>query len=143
MPPEWLTYAQAGEKFGLSPEAIRLRARRFGWRTQPGNDGRTLVIVPEDADVQRRLRPTGVLPSSAPTKRTGAPRQPIGNSNYVGGDKIRFAFVIASPYTSAFIIGVNVGSAPVNHVTTYISSAICAGVSRFTTMITERLEGVP
>ena len=53
----WLTYAQAGERFGLSAEAVRLRARRLGWRTQPGNDGRTLVLVPDDADVQPRPRP--------------------------------------------------------------------------------------
>ena len=37
--PTWLTYAQAAERLGLSPEAVRHRARRSGWRTQPGNDG--------------------------------------------------------------------------------------------------------
>jgi hypothetical protein len=35
---DWLTYAQASERFGVSAEAVRLRARRLGWRTQPGND---------------------------------------------------------------------------------------------------------
>ena len=53
----WLTYAQAGERFSTSAEAVRLRARRLGWRTQPGNDGRTLVAVPDDVDVQPRPRP--------------------------------------------------------------------------------------
>jgi hypothetical protein len=41
----WLTYAAAGERFGLSADAVRMRAKRLGWRTQPGNDGRTLVWI--------------------------------------------------------------------------------------------------
>jgi chromosome segregation ATPase len=53
---DWLTYAQAGERFGLSADAVRMRAHRLGWRVQPGNDGRTLVLVPEDAAVQPRRR---------------------------------------------------------------------------------------
>ena len=53
---DWLTYAQAGERFGLSADAVRMRAHRLGWRMQPGNDGRTLVLVPEDATVQPRAR---------------------------------------------------------------------------------------
>ena len=52
---ECLTYAQIGERFALKPEAARTRVRRLGWRTMPGNDGRTLALVPEDAD----LRPGG------------------------------------------------------------------------------------
>ena len=56
---------------------------------------------------------------------------------------MRFAFAIASPYTSGFITGVNVGSVPTNHVKTNINSAICVGVSRFTTMMSERLDGEP
>jgi hypothetical protein len=51
--PAWLTYAQAGERLGLSPEAVRHRARRSGWRTMPGNDGRTLVLVPDGVEVVR------------------------------------------------------------------------------------------
>ena len=54
--PEWLTYAQAGARFGVSPDALRMRAHRLGWRTQPGNDGRTLVQVPDDAEVSPRAR---------------------------------------------------------------------------------------
>jgi hypothetical protein len=42
----WLTYAQAGERLGMSAEAIRSRARRAGWRTMPGNDGKALVLIP-------------------------------------------------------------------------------------------------
>jgi hypothetical protein len=54
--PDWLTYAQAGVRFGLSPDAVRMRAARLGWRTQPGNDGRTLVQIPDDAVIEPRAR---------------------------------------------------------------------------------------
>src|SRR5690348_15054496 len=53
---EWLTYAQAGARFGLTPDAMRMRARRLGWRSQPGNDGKTLIMVPDDAALQPRER---------------------------------------------------------------------------------------
>jgi chromosome segregation ATPase len=56
VPEEWLTWQQAGERFGLSPDAVRMRARRLGWRTQPNNEGRTLVLVPADAEVRPRER---------------------------------------------------------------------------------------
>jgi hypothetical protein len=54
-PVPWLTYQQIGERFGLGTEAARTRVRRAGWRTQPGNDGRILALVPDDAE----LRPAG------------------------------------------------------------------------------------
>ena len=54
--PEWLTYAQAGERFGMSADAVRMRAHRLGWRMQPGNDGRTLILVPDDAAIEPRTR---------------------------------------------------------------------------------------
>lgn len=54
----WLTYQEAAEKFGISSEAVRQRARRFRWRTQPGNDGKVKVLVPGDFAVQSRKRPT-------------------------------------------------------------------------------------
>ena len=57
----WLTYATAGERFGLSADAVRMRAKRLGWRTQPGNDGRTLVWIdqtaPEPTAEQKEQRP--------------------------------------------------------------------------------------
>jgi hypothetical protein len=53
----WATYAEAGERFGITAEAIRLRARRLRWRTQRANDGRTLVWIPEDTAVRPRVRP--------------------------------------------------------------------------------------
>ena len=52
--PAWLTYAQASERLGLSPEAVRHRARRAGWHTMPGNNGRTLVLVPDDEEIRPR-----------------------------------------------------------------------------------------
>ena len=56
----WLSYAQVGELFGLSADAARVKARRAGWRRQPGNDGRTLVLVPsEAADEQNPGRTPG------------------------------------------------------------------------------------
>jgi hypothetical protein len=45
---EWLTYGQAGERLGLSVEAVRQRARRRRWRKTRGNDGRILISVPTD-----------------------------------------------------------------------------------------------
>src|ERR1700704_2492910 len=53
----WLTFQQAGERLDLSAEAVRSTARRASWRTQPGNDGRTLVLVPDD--VLEEPRPPG------------------------------------------------------------------------------------
>lgn len=47
--PEWMTYAQLGERLGVSPEAARQKALRGRWRRQQGNDGRTLVLVEPDA----------------------------------------------------------------------------------------------
>jgi hypothetical protein len=47
MPEEWLTYREIGARLGLNVEAVRTRVRRAGWRTQPGNDGRTRVLVPD------------------------------------------------------------------------------------------------
>lgn len=71
--PEWLTWAQAGARFGISADAARMRANRLGWRTQPGNDGRTLVAVPDDADVKPRHRSPEVQPEHPPEVR---PEQP-------------------------------------------------------------------
>ena len=65
MPVEWMTYRQIGERFGLGTEAARTRVRRLGWRTQP-DDGRTLVQVPDDADIRpasdRACAPDGDRP---------------------------------------------------------------------------------
>jgi hypothetical protein len=67
----WLTFQQVGELLGLSAEAARSRARRAGWRTQPGNDGRTLVLVPDDIAAEPRPpgRP-GDRPGGRPPEQT-------------------------------------------------------------------------
>jgi hypothetical protein len=54
---QWLTYAEAGQRLGISPEAVRQLARRRGWprRTPNAYGGLATVLVPDDAPV--RLRP--------------------------------------------------------------------------------------
>lgn len=56
MADRWLSYQRLGKLFGMSAEAARQRARRLGWRTQPGNDGRKLVLVPDDVIIHPRVR---------------------------------------------------------------------------------------
>ena len=56
MAERWLTYQQAAEALGMTAEAVRHRARRLGWRTQPGNEGRTLVLLPEGEAVRPPVR---------------------------------------------------------------------------------------
>jgi hypothetical protein len=76
----WLTYAQAGERFGLSSEAVRLRAKRLGWRVQPGNDGRSLVFVPDDVTVRPRPR-APVQSADQPTVQPAV--QPAGQAEEI------------------------------------------------------------
>jgi DNA repair exonuclease SbcCD ATPase subunit len=52
MPEEWLTYREIGARLGLNVEAVRTRVRRAGLRTQPGNDGRTRVLVSDEVFVE-------------------------------------------------------------------------------------------
>ena len=66
---QWLTYQQAGEMYGVSAEAIRQHARRLGWRRQPGNDGKTLILVPPDTDLRTRVRPAEHQPDGAAEQR--------------------------------------------------------------------------
>ena len=49
--PSWLTYAQAGERLGLSPEALRHRAHGAGWRLCPATTAAPLV--PDDTEAVR------------------------------------------------------------------------------------------
>lgn len=56
MEPEWLSYAQVGDRLGITPEAAQSRAKRLRWRRQTANDGKTLVLVALEP------RPPGVLP---------------------------------------------------------------------------------
>ena len=66
--PTWLSYAQAGDLLGLSPEAVRHRARRNSWRTQPGNDGRTLVMIPDEDVAVASSRPPVHTADRAPVR---------------------------------------------------------------------------
>jgi len=54
-----MTYKEAASEFGLSPEAIRKRARRLRWEIVPWNDGKTRVVVPFGAELRPPARPTG------------------------------------------------------------------------------------
>jgi hypothetical protein len=53
---DWLTYAEAAVRLGVTPEAARRRAIRRKWARMPGNDGRTRVRIPDD------WRPQGAPP---------------------------------------------------------------------------------
>jgi hypothetical protein len=44
----WLTYAEAGDRLGVSPDAVRTKALRKRWRNQIGIDGRARIWHPED-----------------------------------------------------------------------------------------------
>jgi DNA primase len=43
----WLTYKQAADKLGVSPQAARQKAIRGRWPRTRGNDGQARVQVPE------------------------------------------------------------------------------------------------
>ena len=55
--PQWMTYAEAGERLGVSAEAVRHRVIRGHWRRQVGNDGLARIMLPDDlpAPVERPL----------------------------------------------------------------------------------------
>jgi len=61
----WLTYAEAGDRLGVSPEAVRAKAARKHWRRQIGNDGRARVWLPGDE------RPAGDLTVTAQAREPG------------------------------------------------------------------------
>jgi hypothetical protein len=56
---DWLTYAEAAERLGITAEAVRYRAMRGRWPRQRGNDGRARVQLPD-------APPSGVPTASAP-----------------------------------------------------------------------------
>ena len=63
----WLTYAEAGQRLGVSPEAVRAKAIRRGWRRQHGNDGKTRLRLPfEPVDHAGNARSTPVHKSVDP-----------------------------------------------------------------------------
>jgi DNA primase len=44
---QWLTYRQAADKLGVSPQAVRQKSIRGRWPRTKGNDGQARVQVPE------------------------------------------------------------------------------------------------
>jgi chromosome segregation ATPase len=44
----WLTYAEAAARLGVTSDALRRRAFRRNWARRQGNDGRTRVLLPDD-----------------------------------------------------------------------------------------------
>lgn len=64
---EWLTYAEVGDRLGITPEAARSRAKRLGWRRQLGNDGRAKVLT------ALTPRPPGDHPASPPGRKVATP----------------------------------------------------------------------
>lgn len=93
MAERWLTYQQTGELLGISAEAARQRARRLKWRSQPGNEGRALVLVPDNAEAALRVRPAvqpagqpAVQPSVQPPIQT-ADQPPVQTAVQTGEQK--------------------------------------------------------
>lgn len=65
---EWLTYAEAAARFGVSAEAVRQIALRRKWpRRKPNDDpyGRVQVLIPDDPEI--RPRTPVQLPSEQPS----------------------------------------------------------------------------
>jgi|SRR5208282_2966422 len=78
----WLTYAEAGDRLGVSPEAVRAKAARKRWRRQIGNDGRAKVWLPDgeraagDLPVTTRAREPGEPPVTTRSPRAHHPVAP-------------------------------------------------------------------
>jgi hypothetical protein len=51
---EWFSYQEAGERLGISAEAVRQRAMRGHWPRSKSNEGVALVQIPEGVVVRRR-----------------------------------------------------------------------------------------
>lgn len=71
MPDQWMTYQQAGEALGVSPDAVRRHAQRKGWRVQRGNDGKALVLIPATATDERWARAGAQQGARAPAQSPG------------------------------------------------------------------------
>ena len=73
---EWLTYEQAAERLGVTPEAIRQKAIRGRWHRTRGNDGKARVRLPEgrtDA-VRTPSERANTKPVRTPSERVSAER---------------------------------------------------------------------
>jgi hypothetical protein len=58
---QWLTYAEAGERFGISQEAARQLAKRRNWQRRTPNEPNepARILVPDDAYVRPKTPVTG------------------------------------------------------------------------------------
>ena len=66
-----LTFRDLADRLGITQGAARKRVTRAGWRTFPGNDGKTRIVVPLDA-LAAPTSPVSVTPDppvSAPSRR--------------------------------------------------------------------------
>lgn len=80
---ELLTYAQLGERLGISPEAARQKALRGHWKRVPGNDGKTLVEV----DLAAVAPPKGFPEASREPRKKSSKPQP--NERELDGQTIQ------------------------------------------------------
>jgi hypothetical protein len=64
---EWLTYREAAERIGSTPEAVRYRAMRGKWQRRRGNDGRARIQLPDDPNPVRTPSAQAVRTPSAPS----------------------------------------------------------------------------
>jgi hypothetical protein len=67
MSDEWLTYREAAERIGSTPEAVRYRAMRGKWQRRRGNDGRARIQLPDDPNPVRTPSAQAVHTPSAPS----------------------------------------------------------------------------
>lgn len=65
-----LTFRDLADRLGITQGAARKRVARAGWRTFPGNDGKTRIVIPLDA-LTAPASPVSVTPDppvSAPSR---------------------------------------------------------------------------
>lgn len=78
MPDRWMTYAEAGAEFGLSPEAVRKRVRRLHLATQLNNeDGRVRFLLPDGMTMYPAERPEDDSPDDRQDGRVDELRRQI------------------------------------------------------------------
>ena len=68
-------YEELASRLGITVHSARRMVNRHRWRKTPGNNGRTIVHVPEEYLAQReaeRSSPKAVLETEAPASRMAA-----------------------------------------------------------------------
>lgn len=70
---EWLTYAELGNRIGISPEAARQRAMRLKLRRQVGNDGKARIAVDFEEITLNPPKTTVEQPSNTQTNGLTTP----------------------------------------------------------------------